>query len=197
MNTMKPSKYWRISAAINIALLTSLLAGTPGGVNAKDLGRVGRVYTIVETTLCGNRETAHERPPQNNRIALPATTRAGEQFLDLSYIVPRDISDAEGNVLFSKGYRFNPLQHRRFRTMIVINGADQRQAQWAAGLEASADVMTRIVITEGEKANLAGRFRQSVYYLHPQVAERYRITSVPTIIRQKGDYLEVAAIHID
>ena len=110
--------------------------------------------------------------------------------------MPRDITDADGKVLYPKGYRFNPLEHRRFRTMVVINGSDAKQMDWADSLEDAADPMTRIVITQGDKAAVSLRFKRRVYRLHPQVAQRYRITSVPAIVKQKGAVLAVTAIPI-
>ena len=111
--------------------------------------------------------------------------------------MPQDITDAEGKVLYPKGYRFNPLEHRRFRTMIVIDGSDAKQVGWAENLEDAADPMTRIVITQGDKAAVSRRFKRRVYRLHPQVAERYRIASVPAIVKQKGAVLAVTTIPVN
>ena len=80
--------------------------------------------------------------------------------------------------------------------MIVIDGTDARQLEWAATVKGVDDPMTRIVITEGDKAKVSARFNRQAYRLHPQVAQRYRITSVPTIIQQKGATLAVTAIPI-
>ena len=195
---MKRFKNWPTKGAIRIGLLTGFLIASVGAVQAKNLGQAGPVYPIVETSVRQRQE-----PNQNLRshtfapLSLPVSLAEKEQHLDLSYTVPRDITDAEGKVLFPKGYRFNPLEHRRFRTMIVIDGSDAKQVGWAENLEDAADPMTRIVITRGDKTAVSRRFKRQVYRLHPQVAERYRIASVPAIVKQKGAVLAVTTIPVN
>ena len=81
--------------------------------------------------------------------------------------------------------------------MIVIDGSDESQLDWADNLEDAADPMTRIVITQGDIAAVSKRFKRRVYRLHPQVAQRFRIENVPTIVQQKGAILAVKAIPVD
>ena len=81
--------------------------------------------------------------------------------------------------------------------MIAIDGSDDRQIAWLEAFKDTADPMTRIVITEGDKAALFRRLNHPVYRLHPQVAERFHITSVPTVIQQKGETLAVTAIPVE
>ncbi|MGA9535833.1 MAG: hypothetical protein WBR24_07975 [Desulfobacterales bacterium] len=194
---MKRFKNWPIKGAIRIGLLAGYLVGTLGAVQAKNLGQAGPVYPIIETSVRQRQEPNQKRRSQSFApLSLPPALVETEQFLDLSYTVPQDITDADGKVLYPKGYRFNPLEHRRFRTMVVINGSDAKQMDWADSLEDAADPMTRIVITQGDKAAVSLRFKRRVYRLHPQVAQRYRITSVPAIVKQKGAVLAVTAIPI-
>ena len=195
---MRRSKSWPINAGISICLMMGwgMVGETP--THARDLGQVGDVYPIVEKSA---RERNRQHTLSNNgqpaHVELPVTVTHGEHYLDLSYTVPRDITDDKGNILYPKGYRFNPLAHRRFRPMIVIDGTDTRQLNWAATVEAVGNPMTRIVITNGNKAEVSRYFKRRVYRLHPQVARRYRITSVPTIIQQKGATLAVRSIPVD
>ncbi len=196
---MKPSKNWPISGVIK-AGLTALLLVCPlcNGAQGKDLGQVGPVYPIAEQTAAQrNREKPIEQPGNHTTLSLPVSNTATEHYLDLTYTVPADITDETGKVIYPKGYQFNPLEHRRFRTLIAIDGSDDRQIEWLETLEDAADPMTRIVITKGDKAALFRRLNHPVYRLHPQVAERFHITSVPTVIRQKGETLAVTAIPIE
>ena len=192
---MKRFKNWQIRGAIRIGLYLVCLAGTMDAVQAKNLGQAGPVYPIVETNVMHRQEPNQKRRSHAFApLSLPISLAEKEQYLDLSYTVPQDIIDAEGKVLYPKGYRFNPLEHRRFRTMIVIDGSDAKQVGWVENLEETADPMTRIVITRGDKTAVSRRFKRRVYRLHPQVAERYRIASVPAIVKQKGAVLAVTTI---
>ena len=195
---MKRFKNWQIRGAIRIGLLAVYLAGTLGAVQAKNLGQAGPVYPIVETNVMQRQEPDQRRRPHKfAHLSLPVALAETKQYLDLSYTVPRDITDAEGKVLYPEGYRFNPLEHRRFRTMVVIDGSDAKQVDWAENLEEAADPMTRIVITRGDKTAVSRRFKRRVYRLHSQVAERYRIASVPAIVQQKGAVLAVTTIPVN
>jgi hypothetical protein len=68
---------------------------------------------------------------------------------------------------------------------------------WAHNLKDAADPMTRIVITQGDIAAVSKRFKRRVYRLHPQVAQRFRIENVPTIVQQKGAILAVKATPVN
>ena len=195
---MKRSRNWPIKGAISLGLLAGFLIDPLGAAHAKNLGQVGPVYAIIETSVI-----KRQKPDQKHRsqsfepMSLPTALTETEQHLDLSYTVPWDITDAEGNIIYPEGYRFNPLEHRRFRTMIVIDGSDESQVDWADTLEDAADPMTRIVITQGEIAAVSQRFKRRVYRLHRQVAQRFRIENVPTIVQQKGAVLAVKVIPVN
>ena len=192
---MRRFKNWPTKGAIRIILLAVYLAGTVGAVQAKNLGQAGPVYPIVETSVVKVQKSIQKRRSNIlELLSMPTALVESEQYLDLSYTVPHDITDAEGNIIYPEGYRFNPLEHRRFRTMIVIDGSDAKQVDWAGNLENAADPMTRIVITQGDKAAVSKRFKRQVYRLHPQEAQRFRIKNVPTIVQQKGAVLAVKTI---
>jgi conjugal transfer pilus assembly protein TraW len=195
---MRQSKNWPIKGAINIGLLAWCLVGNMSVVQAKNLGQVGPVYPIIETSVI-----EVKKPGQKRRfnilepLSLPTVLVERKLYLDLSYTVPQDITDAKGNIVYPEGYRFNPLEHRRFRTIIVIDGNDKSQMDWAHNLKDAADPMTRIVITQGDIAAVSKRFKRRVYRLHPQVAQRFRIENVPTIVQQKGAILAVKATPVN
>jgi conjugal transfer pilus assembly protein TraW len=167
-------------------------------VQAKNLGQVGPVYAIIETSVVEVKKSSQKRRFNTRKpLSLPTALAERKLYLDLSYTVPQDITDADGNIIYAEGYRFNPLEHRRFRTMIVIDGSDESQVDWANNLEDAADPMTRIVITQGDIAALSQQFKRRVYRLHPQVAQRFRIDNVPTIVQQKGAVIAVETIPLN
>ena len=192
---MKRSRNWPIKGAIKIGLLAWCLVGNLSAVQAKNLGQVGPVYAIIETSVVEVKKSSQKhRFNTLEPLSLPTALTERKLYLDLSYTVPQDITDADGNIIYPEGYRFNPLEHRFFRTMIVIDGSDENQVDWIDKLEDAADPMTRIVITQGEIAAVSQRFKRRVYRLHPQVAQRLRIENVPTIVQQKGALLAVKTI---
>ncbi len=188
---MKRSRKWPIKGAFRIGLFVLCLIGISSTVQSKNLGQVGPVYPIVEKAFDFVKLSQKPREETYKPLSLPNALAESEQYLDLTYKAPRDITDANGNIIYPKGYRYKPLAHRRFRTMIIIDGSDARQVDWLDNLDDVADPMTRIMITQGDTASLSRRFERRVYRLHPQVARRFRIDSVPTIVKQKGEVLAV------
>ncbi|BBO80772.1 hypothetical protein [Desulfosarcina ovata] len=190
---MKRFKSSPVKGVIEIGVLILCLFMNQGGLQARNLGRVGPVYPIIEKSAAFSKNGNDSRPNPITSMTLPTTSVETKQFLDLTYTVPWDITDAEGNIVYPKGYRYNPLAHRRFRTMIVIDGSKPDQLDWADHAEGTADPMTRIVITQGDLTTVSKRFHRHVYRLHPQVAQRFGIKSVPTIVQQKGAVLAVTS----
>ena len=193
---MKRFKSSPVKGIIEIGVLVLCLFMNIGNVQAKDLGRVGPVYPISEKTvvLSKNSQSQRDKPP--TPLTLPVASVETKHFLDLTYTVPWDITDAEGNIAYPKGYRYNPLANRRFRTMIVIDAREPDQLDWVDHAEDAAEPMTRIVITRGDLAAVSRRFNRHVYRLHPQVAKRFGIESLPTIVQQKGAVLAVTSIPV-
>jgi conjugal transfer pilus assembly protein TraW len=190
---MKRLKSSPVKGVIEIGILVLCLFMNEDYVHARDLGRVGPVYPILEKSVALSKSSQAQRDKTPTPLMLPAATVETEQFLDLTYTVPWDITDAEGNIVYPKGYRYNPLTNRRFRTMIIIDGSKPKQLDWADHVEGSADPMTRIVITRGDLAAVSRRFKRRVYRLHPQVAERFGIETIPTTVQQKGAVLAVTS----
>ena len=190
---MKRFKSSPVKGVIEISVLILCLFMNEGNVQAKDLGRVGPVYPIIEKSAAISKNNQAQRDKAPTPLMLPAASVETKQFLDLTYMVPWDITDAEGNIVYPKGYRYNPLTNRRFRTMIVIDASKPDQLDWADNVKGAADPMTRIVITQGDLAAVSRRFNRHVYRLHPQVAQRFGIETVPTIIEQKGAVLAVTS----
>lgn len=193
---MKRFKSSPVKGVIEIGFLVLCLFMNEGDLQARNLGRVGPVYPIIEKSLALSKNSQAHRDEAPTPMTLPTASVETKLFLDLTYTVPWDITDAKGNIVYPKGYRYNPLTHRRFRTMIVIDGSEPDQLDWADHVEAAADPMTRIVITQGDLAAVSRRFNRRVYRLHPQVAQRFGIQTVPTIVQQKGAVLAVTSIPV-
>jgi conjugal transfer pilus assembly protein TraW len=190
---MKQFKRSPVKGVIEIGFLLLCLFMSQGDLQARDLGCVGPVYPIIEKSVALSKNSQAHRDKAPTPLTLPAASVETKHFLDLTYTVPWDIADTEGNIVYPKGYRYNPLKHRRFRTMIIIDASEPGQLDWVDHAEDVADPMTRIVITQGDLADVSRRVNRHVYRLHPQVAKRFGIESVPTIVQQKGAVLAVTS----
>ena len=126
------------------SLLSLLLISLP--VPARELGRFGAVYPIVEPDALEeirakaarvdwkkvfNKEKMtrgiREYQPRD-LVKLPAARHARTFLADMSHTLDMDIPDGKGGILYPRGYTFNPLDYVNLtRTLVIINGNDQKQ----------------------------------------------------------------------
>ena len=190
-----------------------LLSGNASAV-LHDLGSFGATYSIAEKDAieeieekAGNTdwskhfnkekmEKAVKGYRPENLVRLP---RAGENRsfnVDMTYTLDFDITDNHGQILYPKGFTFNPLDYIDFpRTLIVIDATDEDQVAW---LKSSEHVYTAtILITDGAFWDLSNSLGRALFYADKQIVERLKIKAVPSIIKQSGRYMEVKEIAIE
>ena len=126
------------------------------------------------------------------------SARANRKFnIDLTYTLDQDIPDGKGGVLYPKGYTFNPLDYAGLRSVIVvINGNDPNQVEWFKASPYFEDFKTRLILSDGSYYDLAEKLQRPVFYLMEPMAKRFQLHAVPSIVAQKGRYLEVSEIFI-
>jgi len=197
------------TTALLISILVFSLAPLSQGW-AKDLGTFGAVYPIAEPdSLAELKEKAAKvdwkkvfdkdkltRKVRNFKPkdlkALPVAQRDRAFLSDLSYTLDVDIPDGKGEILYPKGYTFNPLDYIRFqRTIVVINGKDRRQVEWFRKSSWFKDMNAMLLLTDGSYFPLGDRLRRPVFYANSLIVGRLGLKAVPSVARQQGRYLEV------
>ncbi|MBW1731929.1 MAG: hypothetical protein JRJ75_13745 [Deltaproteobacteria bacterium] len=192
-----------------------MLCSTTGLAAIHNLGSYGHTYAIAEPdALTQIKEAARKvdwskvfsRKAQEDRIKhfrprdlvnLPRAERDRTYLVDLTFVLPFDIPDGKGGVLYPKGYTINPLDYITYpRTLVVIDGSDPKQVRWFTHSEYANSLNTTLLITNGSYYDLAKRLNRPVFYLMEDLAERLKIETVPSVISQKGRYMEVREIAI-
>jgi len=183
-------------------------------VSARDLGKIGNTYSIVEKDALAeikerakNVDIGRYKNQLGNKIKnyrpndapLLKTAHSDSSFtVDLTYTLDFDITDGRGNIVYPKGYTFNPLDYINYnRTIVVINGADSRQVEWFEKSEHGKDTNTLLLITNGSYYRLSQRLRRQVFYANAKIVERFKIKAVPSVISQKGNVMEVKEIAVN
>lgn len=124
-------------------------------------------------------------PAKKNRVFYP----------DLTYTLDRDITDAEGKIIYPKGFTFNPLKYAHLSYgIVVINGKNPTEVEWFKNSKYANTIAYRLLITDGNYYKLTKELNQNVYYCMPQIQERFQLKHTPSIIIQKGDKMEVREI---
>jgi len=193
-----------------------LIAVLPLPALAKNLGTIGATYSIVERDALQeieeraaqvdwkklfdkekNEERIKNYKPKDV-VRLARATRDSVRKVDISYTLEFDIHDEKGNILYPKGFTFNPLDYIvNPRTYVVINGSDRLQVEWFKKSSYIKDVNTVLWITDGNYYDLATDLGRAVFYANSLIVERFNLMAVPCVIVQKGNLLEVTEVDVE
>lgn len=190
-----------------------VLCMRPAVSHAQTLGVFGNTYQIAEKDALDeimerakqanwkqffNKKTMtylKNRHEAQTEAHLPKA-RAPKTFaVDMTYTLSFDIYDINGNILYPKGYTFNPLQFVALPySLVVIDGSDKAQVAWFRASEYSIKLDSMVMITGGETRKLIKNLRRPVYVCDQRIVDRFKLQAVPSIIRQNGIYMEVQEI---
>ncbi len=208
-----PRKKYIITSVVVAVTLTSFTSSVTSV--AKDLGVFGAVYDVAEKDALKEieekargadvnriinrgelaRKVKNYTPGDLKDVKLPLARQERTFFVDMTYTLDRDIADERGNVIYPKGYAFNPLDYVTYPGVIVIlDGKSQRQVAWFRGSEYSKDLKTKLLITDGSHAELSKALKRPVFYVSRAMVGVFQIKAVPSVVRQKGTLMEVKEI---
>ncbi len=198
--------------AIIAVTLTLLPFKTASGIN---LGVVGKTYPVTERDaseelkdrvrsvdwqklLAKNGIESMKRYKPESARSLPRAREDKVRIVDMTYTLDFDITDGKGNVVYPKGYTFNPLDFMNYdRTIVVMNGADREQVEWFKKSPYFKRPNVMILITDGNYYDLSEELGQPVYFAHGKIVSRFQLRFVPSIAVQNKRMMEVTEIDID
>ena len=184
---------------------------------AKDLGVFGAVYDIAEKDSLKEieekarkvdinriinrgemaRKVKNYTPGDLKDVKLPPARKDRTFLVDMTYTLDRDIADEKGNVIYPRGYTFNPLDYVTYPGAIVIlDGKSRMQIAWFKGSEYSKDLKTKVLITDGSYEELSNMLKRPVFYASRAIIGVFQIKAVPSVIRQRGALMQVREIPV-
>lgn len=194
---------------IIILITVIMVLGMNVEVLSKDLGKYGATYPVIEQDAIAQLKKAIAKfdwekfkRKQKEKIRrfkpkdLVDLPEAGENRVfrvDMTYTLKEDIIGKDGQVIYPKGYQYNPMEYVFMRRIIVfINGRDEKQIQWYRQSPYPADMRTMLLITDGSYLDVRKKLHTlSVYYASREIIERMGIKALPSVAVQKGTQLEV------
>ena len=195
----------RIITFITIIVAISMSAE----IWAKDLGKYGATYPVIEEDAIGQlkkaiagydwvkftnkqKEKIRNFKPKD-LMDLPVAKENKVFNVDMTGTIKEDIIGRDGEVVYPKGYKYNPMEYVFMRRIIVfINGSDEKQIEWYKQSPYPADMRTMLLITDGSYLNVRKKLKAlTVYYANKEIIERMGIKAVPSVAVQKGTELEV------
>lgn len=201
-------------------LVAVLLAGTPAGAVAKDLGTFGATFPVAEPDLLSvllarlkaaeasgriitlNRAFAARVKAKLNRpppVAGLSETRQPRSWLfDPSIRVPQDFGDPSGQVFARAGDLINPLDRLPGfnRVLIFVDGDAPRQVAFALKrAKRDPKARTYIVLTAGAPLELMRRTKTELYFDQGGTLIRhFGITQTPAVVERDGRALRISEV---
>jgi conjugal transfer pilus assembly protein TraW len=183
--------------------------------SSDDLGTIGPTWPIAEHDLLDLmldkvrqkqndgevgqlEEQLHDRsrdyvahPPS---LHLARATQDSARRFDPTLVLPYDIHDAKGHVLWPKGTRVNPLEHRSFdETLVFIDGDDSVQVAWLRHhfeQDRHHAMHDKVVLTGGSPATLAQQLNSGTTFYSDQdgrLVAKFGIEAVPATVGADPD----------
>lgn len=188
-------------------LFVCLMASSAQATIIKDLGVVGKTYPIVEPDIIleMKQKMASQKRMNSamlrNRLRdykpadlheLPKATKDNQKIVDMTYTLPADLLDADGKVIYPKGFTFNPLDYVTFRRgLVILNGNDSEQLRWFKKSPYYESHQAMLLITDGSAYDLISKLQRPVFYLTKDIATRLRLAAVPSVVIQEQDKMQI------
>lgn len=145
-------------------------------------------YHKLKNDLLENGRQYADRP---NGAALPRAYTSREFAIDPTYTLDRDITDGKGNIIYPKGYTFNPLDIKSFNGVLCFfNGDDLQQIDWAK--ENCNEINFKKIMASGSIKKVTKIIKGRIYFdQNGFLINHFRIENLPATVRQIGNLLYV------
>lgn len=187
---------------------------------AKDLGIIGQTYPIVETDFLewikskllvmqqnGELSSAQQQLLRNAKeyMVRPKpvviVTRATENHsftYDPSVVVPYDITDHLGNIIYHAGTRVNPLQKMPLsKALLFFDSDDAEQCHWAQQIDSELKGKDKVILVKGDVIAQQKVWQRTIYFdQQGLITKRLGIQHVPVIVSQQDDHLLIREIKL-
>ena len=198
---------WFQAATVGALLLASaLVAGTAHGATST----IGRTWPIAEPDALSEIKAKVASLPKDlgpkfgprsrwsamKSAALASVTANRTRSVVPFYTLDMDVTLPDGQVLYPKGYTFNPLAYVSLPQRLVIVHA--RELGWALKVAAPTDWILLAAGTgvAADPIALGEKVGRPLFILEERVKERLGLTVAPVIVRQVGQKLELAEIKL-
>ena len=113
------------------------------------------------------------------------------------YILDRDIKDANGKVMYPKGFKFNPLHYISLTDKYVfIDYEAKEQVQWLLKNNFHKELSTKIIITNGKVFDAMKQFKREVFYVNDLIINRFELSNTPSVVQQEQDRIRVEQFYL-
>ncbi len=101
-----------------------------------------------------------------------------------TYTLEFDIRDQTGQLIYPKGFQFNPLDHITLPYRIVV--IDTQDLEWAKARLRQTDM---VILTHGDFERASQALERPTFLLDERTRTRLKLEFVPSIVEQSGRVL--------
>ena len=132
-------------------------------------------------------------------LSLPRASTPRVRHWQPEWVLPRDITDAKGRLLYMAGTVINPLRHSSFSgKLIFADGNDPSQVRWLREQALSSPLSTRIILVSGSPVDLRQRWQRPVYFDQGgSLCRMLDIRALPTLLTRQDNALVLQEIVLD
>ncbi len=160
------------------------------GARLRQLDASGALARLQQEQARRSADTVrHPAPLPGLRTGTKSVTR----YYDPSFILERDVFDANGRLLFAAGTRKNPLEVVPMtRTLLFFDGRDSAQVARASALLTRFGERLKPILVAGSFLDLMRQWHVPVYYdQQARLVSRFGIVQVPALVSQEGMRLRI------
>lgn len=121
-------------------------------------------------------------------VSLPAASMTTTRHYQPLYRSEFDVPDANGKILYPKGYEVNPLDYLTLPGRIVIIREQEQQMQWAKEGIKDGDL---IIVAGGDVGEVGRQLKRPAFVLEDRVVKRLSLRATPTILKQVKNQFEI------
>jgi conjugal transfer pilus assembly protein TraW len=193
-------------------LILALLLAGESPTRAGEIVRlepVGPTSAVIETDLVDElRQRAVSVDVEQLRSAqvhyqpanlhdLPRATKDTTTMVDLTHTLEEDLVDAQGTILYPRGFTFNPLRYISLTgALVVIDGSDPEQVAWFKGSSYGANHRALLLLSGGLAATLRDELGRPVAYLTEDIAQRLQVRAVPSVVVERDNQLVIREVSL-
>ena len=199
-----------LSITLSFSLLTAsteiLKNGTTYQINELNVIQLFKEHVAnnkeyLQKKLEAERDKLQEKmenyKPKELTINLPTSSKEKVFYPDPEYTQKDDIKDSEGNIIYKKGFVFNPLHYISMNDRYVfIDYTNKKQREWVKSQKINKDITTRIIITNGRVFDAIKEFEREVFYANDILINKFKLEAVPSIVEQEQDRIKVTQIKL-
>ena len=127
---------------------------------------------------------------------LPRAEKTASHLFDPTYLLPDDVRDADGKVLFPKGLPINVYTRIKVPGRYIVIGDSQEDFDWLRDV-AMPGPQDKVLLAGGNTLLARQQRGVPVYTLDSRFIERFGLRAVPSIVQQEGTQLRVSEFRVD